>query len=39
VLDLSKVVTRTVPLEAAAINSALDNLERFGGGVRTVVVP
>jgi 2-desacetyl-2-hydroxyethyl bacteriochlorophyllide A dehydrogenase len=38
-LDLSHVVTRTVPLEAAAINEAMDALERFGGEVRTVIVP
>jgi propanol-preferring alcohol dehydrogenase len=39
VLDTSRVVTRTVPLDADAINQTLDALERFGGGVRTVVVP
>ena len=38
-LDLSQVVTRTVPLQAAAINDAMDALERFGGEVRTVIVP
>lgn len=38
-LDLSQVVTRTVPLEAGAINQALDTLEHFGGEVRTVIVP
>jgi len=38
-LDLSEVVTRTVPLEADAVNETLDALERFGGGVRTVIVP
>ncbi len=38
-LDLSKVVTRTVPLDAAAINGVLDNLEQFGAGVRSVIVP
>ncbi|NLE77388.1 MAG: alcohol dehydrogenase, partial [Chloroflexi bacterium] len=38
-LDLSAVVTRTVPLAAAAINEALDSLESFGAGVRTVIVP
>lgn len=38
-LDLSHVVTRTVPLDAAAINQALDDLERFGDNVRTVIVP
>ena len=39
ILDTSRVVTRTVALEAAAINAALDALERFEGGVRTVVRP
>ena len=38
-LDLSNIVTRTVPLDAAAINRAIDDLERFGEGVRTVIVP
>ena len=38
-LDLSRVVTGTVPLEAGAINQALDGLERFAGDVRTVIVP
>ena len=38
-LDLSHVVARTVPLEATAINEAMDALEEFGGEVRTVVVP
>ena len=38
-LDLSSVVTRTVPLEAKLINEALDHLESFGGGVRTVITP
>lgn len=38
-LDLSDVVTATVPLEATAINEALDRLEAFDGGVRTVIVP
>lgn len=36
-LDLRPVVTRTVPLEAGAINGVLDELERFGGATRTVV--
>jgi propanol-preferring alcohol dehydrogenase len=39
VLNLSDVVTRTVPLEANAINEVLDELGAFGGGVRTVIVP
>jgi len=38
-LDLSDVVTRTVGLEADAVNETLDALERFGGEVRTVIVP
>lgn len=38
-LDLSHVVTNTVPLDARAINKAMDALERFGGEVRTVIVP
>jgi threonine dehydrogenase-like Zn-dependent dehydrogenase len=39
VLDTSLVVSRTIPLDADAINAALDALEQFGGGVRTVIVP
>ncbi len=38
-LNLSEVVTRSVPLEVTAINQVLDNLERFGGDVRTVIMP
>ena len=39
-LDLSRIVTRTVPLDAAAINGVLDELVRFGNAaVRTVVTP
>ncbi len=38
-LDVSKVVTRTIPLEADAINEVLDDLEKFGSNVRTVIVP
>lgn len=38
-LDISNVVTRTVPLDADAINSILDDLENFGAGVRTVIIP
>jgi propanol-preferring alcohol dehydrogenase len=39
VLDLSQVVSRTVPLEADAINATLDALEHFGGAARTVITP
>lgn len=38
-LDLSRVVTRNLALDAAAINGALDELEAFGGEVRSVVSP
>lgn len=38
-LELSAAVTRTVPLEAAAINETLDALEQNRAGIRTVVVP
>ncbi len=37
-LDLAMVVTDVIPLDADAINAALNRLERYGaGGVRTVV--
>jgi threonine dehydrogenase-like Zn-dependent dehydrogenase len=38
-LDLSHVITRTVPLDAEAINEAMDALERFSGDIRTVITP
>jgi len=38
-LGLSNLVTRSVPLEAKAINDTLDGLERFGNDVRVVVEP
>jgi 2-desacetyl-2-hydroxyethyl bacteriochlorophyllide A dehydrogenase len=38
-LDLSNIVSRTIPLDAVKINQALDELERFGDEVRTVIVP
>jgi propanol-preferring alcohol dehydrogenase len=38
-LDLSGVVARTIPLDAAAVNTAMDQLRHFGGEVRTVIVP
>lgn len=38
-LDTSQVVTKTIPLDADQINAALDALEHFGSGVRTVIVP
>lgn len=39
VLDTARVVTRTIPLDAGQINQALDELEKFGDDVRTVIVP
>jgi D-arabinose 1-dehydrogenase-like Zn-dependent alcohol dehydrogenase len=39
ILDLSHIVTRTIPLDATAINETLDALERFGGETRTVITP
>lgn len=36
-LDLTPVVTRRVPLEAAAINAVLDELAAFRGPTRTVI--
>jgi propanol-preferring alcohol dehydrogenase len=39
ILDTSHIVSKTIPLDADAVNAALDELERFGGGVRTVIVP
>ena len=38
-LDFSDVVTRTVPLDADVINQVLDDLDEFGSGARTVIVP
>jgi propanol-preferring alcohol dehydrogenase len=38
-LDLSHGIIRPVPLEAGAINAALDNLEQFGDDVRAVILP
>jgi 2-desacetyl-2-hydroxyethyl bacteriochlorophyllide A dehydrogenase len=38
-LDLSRGIIRTVPLEAGAVNSVLDRLEKFGDDVRVVINP
>ncbi len=38
-LDLSGVVTRTLPLDARVVNDALDDLEHFGGEGRMVIKP
>lgn len=39
ILDTSSIVSRSVPLDADAINSVLDDLEHFGSDIRTVIVP
>ncbi len=39
VLDVSHAVTRTIPLDANAINQTFDSLEKFSTDVRTVIVP
>jgi propanol-preferring alcohol dehydrogenase len=38
-LKLSDVVARTVPLQEGPINATMQELERFGGEVRTVIRP
>jgi hypothetical protein len=38
-IDLSRAITRTVPLEAAAIDAVLDDLEAGTSHLRTVVLP
>ena len=38
-LDLSRVVSRIIPLDAGEINRTLDDLERGTSGVRTVIMP
>jgi 2-desacetyl-2-hydroxyethyl bacteriochlorophyllide A dehydrogenase len=36
-IDLSRAITRTVPLEAGAVNGVLDELEKGSGHLRTVI--
>ena len=38
-LDFSSVITRGIPLDATAINHALDGLESFGDEVRVIINP
>ncbi len=38
-LALGGIVERSVPLDAGAVNAALDGLEKFGDTVRTVINP
>jgi propanol-preferring alcohol dehydrogenase len=36
-IDMSRAITRTVPLEAGAVNGVLDDLEKGSGHLRTVI--
>jgi D-arabinose 1-dehydrogenase-like Zn-dependent alcohol dehydrogenase len=38
VLDTSRVVSQTIPLDAAKINQRLDDLEHYTDDVRAVIV-
>lgn len=38
-LDLSHAITRTIPLDAGAINETLDRLERYHDDLRVVITP
>ena len=38
-LDFSSAITRTINLDAAAVNATLDELDQFGDSVRVVIVP
>jgi 2-desacetyl-2-hydroxyethyl bacteriochlorophyllide A dehydrogenase len=38
-LDTTRIVTRTISLDAGAINHVIDGLERHGPGIRTVIMP
>jgi propanol-preferring alcohol dehydrogenase len=38
-LHLAKIVARTVPLDADAVNAVLDDLDAYRAPVRTVIVP
>ncbi|MBZ5495515.1 MAG: zinc-binding dehydrogenase [Acidobacteriia bacterium] len=38
-LNLTNVITHSVPLDADVVNGVLDELDRYGDRVRTVIVP
>jgi len=38
-LQLGEVITDAVPLDAGAVNLAMDRLERYGEGIRTIITP
>jgi len=37
-LNLEKIITRRVPLDATVVDGVLDELDRYGDHVRTVIV-
>ncbi|MEW6403509.1 MAG: zinc-binding dehydrogenase [Chloroflexota bacterium] len=39
ILDTSRVVSQTIPLDAGKINQRLDELEKFTSDIRVVIVP
>jgi len=38
-IDVDRLITRTIPLELETVEDALVSLERFDGGIRTVIEP
>lgn len=38
-IDVSQVITGKVPLEAGPVNKIMDRMEKFGSGLRTVIIP
>lgn len=38
-LDLDGIVGQTIPLDANTVNTVMDGMERFGGAVRSVIIP
>ena len=38
-IDVASVITDRVGLDGGEVNAAMDRIERFGGGVRTVILP
>ena len=39
VADVTEIVQQVVPLDAVAVNAAMDDLESFGDTLRTVIKP
>jgi len=39
VLNLEPVITQTIPLDPNDVNQAFENLRKYGGGIRSVIVP